>query len=275
MSLFCEDNSIFLVAAHRGARGVQPENTMTAFQWAMELNVDMIETDIRQTKDHCLVLMHDAKVDRTTDGSGNVRDFTYAEFRRLNAAAHDEGFAPECPPVLEELLEMVASHPTMLLNLELKDYPHIEGEAWAFETADKTIELVEKYGLGKRVILNSFSGKLLKYICGKYAHRYPLHGFYPYYHMGAEAAEAEGYLDVACLFHTQKNPDGTVSSLPGQVCPREWFAYLESRGIEPWVGAGVKTYEDLALAYERGARLVTADNPAQTLEYIRRMGHHA
>ena len=275
MSIFCEDNSIFLVAAHRGARRVQPENTVTAFRWAIGLNVDMIETDIRQTKDHCLVLMHDARVDRTTDGSGFVRDFNFCEFRGLNAAAHDEGFAPERPAALEELLEMTAAHPTMLLNLELKDYPHIEGDEWAFETAEKTIELVEKYGLGKRIILNSFSGKLLKYINGRYGRRYPLHGFYPYYHMGAEAAEAEEYLDVACLFHTQQNADGSSSALPGQVCPREWFSYLEDRGIEPWVGAGVKTYEELALAYERGARLVTTDNAAQTLEFIRRMGHHA
>ena len=275
MGLWNNDANIMLVAGHRGARVGWPENTLPAFRHAIDIGCDMIETDIRQTKDHQLVLMHDARVDRTTDGTGFVCDYALADFRRLNAAAHVDGFSFECPPTLDELLELTAETPSLLLNLELKDYPDVEGEDWAYETADKTIEAVEKHGLGGRIVLNSFSGKLLKHIHDRYGRRYPLHGFYPYYHMGAEPGEAEGYLDVACLFHTQKNPDGTVSSLPGQVCPREWFAYLENRGIEPWVGAGVKTYEDLSLAYERGARLVTADNPAQTLEYIRRMGHHA
>ena len=105
MPLWNDDKNIMLVAGHRGARRIRPENTMTAFNYAIDLGVDMVETDIRQTKDGQLVLMHDARVDRTTDGSGLVRDHTFAEFRRLNAAAHDDGFAPEKPPLLEELLE--------------------------------------------------------------------------------------------------------------------------------------------------------------------------
>ncbi len=91
MPLWNDDLNVMLVAGHRGARKVRPENTVSAFRYAMDVGVDMVETDIRQTKDGCLVLMHDERVDRTTDGSGRVREFTYAEFRRLNAAAHDAG----------------------------------------------------------------------------------------------------------------------------------------------------------------------------------------
>lgn len=273
MSLWNDDSNVMLVAGHRGACHIQPENTMTAFRYAMDAGVDMIETDIRQTKDGQLVLMHDAKVDRTTDGSGFVRDFTFAEFRRLNAAAHVDGFVAECPPTLEELFELVAPHPTMLINLELKEYPHVEGEEMAYETADKTIAMVEKYGLGKRIILNSFSGKLLHHISEQYGRRYPLHGFYPYFYLGPDHGNPDEYLDVACLFHAELR-DGKIQSLEGQVCPQSWFDYLIERHIEPWIGAGVTTYDDLALAFERGARLITTNNPVETLEFLRRMGHH-
>ena len=273
MPLWNDDKNIMLVAGHRGARRIRPENTMTAFNYAIDLGVDMVETDIRQTKDGQLVLMHDARVDRTTDGSGLVRDHTFAEFRRLNAASHDDGFAPEKPPLLEELLERVAAHPTMLVNLELKEYPHVEGEAFAFDTADRTLEMVEKYGLGGRIIVNSFSGRLLRYVREKYGDRYPLHGFIPYFYLGPDAGDPDKYLDVACLFHAEL-VDGQARALPGEVCPESWFNETIARGIEPWVGAGVRTKEDLALSFERGARLVTADDPEAALRWLREMGHH-
>ena len=262
-----------LVAGHRGARRIRPENTMTAFRYAMEVGVDMIETDIRQTKDGYLVLMHDAKVDRTTDGTGLVRDFTLKEFRALNAAAHDEGFAKEAPPMLEELLELVAGHPTMTINLELKEYPHVEGAEFAHDTAEKTLAMAEKYGLGKRIWVNSWSGEMLRWVCDTYEHRYPLHGYYPYFYLGDNAGDPTQYLDVACLFHAEK-VDGKIRSLPGQVCPQSWFDDLASHGIEPWVGAGVKTFEDLEACAQRGAKLITTDDPAQTLADLRRMGRH-
>ncbi|MBR3505379.1 MAG: hypothetical protein IKO07_14210 [Clostridia bacterium] len=273
MAFWNDDPNVMLVAGHRGACHIRPENTMNAFQFALDVGVDMIETDVRQTKDGQLVLMHDAKVDRTTDGSGLVRDHTFAEFRRLNAAAHLEGFAPEPPATLEELLEMTAALPTMLLNLELKEYPHVEGEEAAYDTADRTVEMVEKYGLGDRIILNSFSGKLLHYLAVKYDHRYPLHGFFPYFYLGPDHGDPDSYLDVACMFHAELK-DGKIRGLEGQVCPQAWFDDVISRGIEPWAGAGVSSYDDLALAFERGARLVTANNPEETLEFLRRMGHH-
>ena len=274
MPLWNDDKNIMLVAGHRGARRIRPENTLTTFRYAIDLGVDMVETDVRQTKDGHLVLMHDARVDRTTDGSGYVRDFTLADFRRLNAAAHDASFAPERPPLLEELLELLAAHPTMLLNLELKEYPHVEGETRAFDTADRSLELVERYGLGGRVILNSFSGQLLRRMQSAYGRRYPLHGYIPYFYLGPEPGDPDQYLDVACLFHAEL-VDGKERALPGEVCPQSWFDEAIAKGIEPWVGAGVRTKEDLALSFERGARLVTTDDPESTLRYLREMGHHA
>ena len=71
--------------AHRGASGNNPENTLRAFQKALEIGVDEIELDLRSTRDGHLVVMHDATVDRTTDGTGAIGELTLAEIRALDA----------------------------------------------------------------------------------------------------------------------------------------------------------------------------------------------
>ena len=73
------------VWAHRGASAYAPENTMEAFKLAVEMNTDGIETDVHMTKDGVLVLMHDEKVDRTTNGTGYIKDYTYEELYQINA----------------------------------------------------------------------------------------------------------------------------------------------------------------------------------------------
>ena len=71
-------------AAHRGNVDGFPENTMPAFESAYEIGVDMIELDLRMTKDGEIVVIHDATVDRTSDGHGNVSDMTLAELKKLD-----------------------------------------------------------------------------------------------------------------------------------------------------------------------------------------------
>lgn len=74
-----------LVMAHRGGAGLWPENTLLAFERARDLGVDVIEIDVHSTSDGVLVVMHDATVDRTTDGTGRVHDLTLAEIKKLDA----------------------------------------------------------------------------------------------------------------------------------------------------------------------------------------------
>ena len=92
--------SKMLVATHRGERFTAPENTISSFERSIAMGVDMIETDVRMTKDHELVIMHDPTVDRTTDGTGMVRDLTLAQFKALDAAADFEDYPREAPPTL-------------------------------------------------------------------------------------------------------------------------------------------------------------------------------
>ena len=100
------ENNIY-VAAHRGWCERYPENTMIAFQKALELGVDQIETDIRVTLDGELVCIHDDTVDRTTDGTGKVREKTLSEIRELDAGIRKgEEFKGERIPTFKELLKV-------------------------------------------------------------------------------------------------------------------------------------------------------------------------
>ncbi len=106
--------------AHRGASGDYPENTLLAFRKALEIGVDEIELDLRMTRDGHLVVMHDATVDRTTDGSGSVDGLTLSEIKRLDAGgAYGEGFRGERVPTWEETLVLLKGK--VRLNVHLKE----------------------------------------------------------------------------------------------------------------------------------------------------------
>ena len=79
------------ITGHRGARGIAPENTLAGFQVALNLGVDMIELDVHLSRDGELAVMHDPRVERTTDGDGAIGSYTLAELKRLNAAAKFSG----------------------------------------------------------------------------------------------------------------------------------------------------------------------------------------
>ena len=132
------------IIGHRGARGLEPENTMRSFRKALELGVDYIECDVHMTKDGHIVLMHDHTVDRTTNASGPVNSFTFDEIRKLDAG---EG---EIIPTLQQLLDLARGKAE--LHIELKD-----------ETAtEPTVRLVEKNGMEAEVFLTSGNTGTLK-----------------------------------------------------------------------------------------------------------------
>lgn len=110
-----------LSIAHRGASGMAPENTLAAIQQALDLGVDLIEIDLHATRDGRLVVLHDATLDRTTDGSGAVRDLTLAEARRLSAGRwFDPSFAGERIPTLEEVLDLTRRRVPLLVEIKAR-----------------------------------------------------------------------------------------------------------------------------------------------------------
>ena len=112
--------------AHRGASGNYPENTLIAFQKALEIGVDEVELDLYMTKDDHLIVMHDPTVDRTTDGTGAIADLTLAEIKALDAGvAFGEQFRGERVPTWEEALELVQGK--VGLNVHLKEGGNPDG----------------------------------------------------------------------------------------------------------------------------------------------------
>lgn len=107
------------IAAHRGASGTHPENTLVAFEEAIRLGAHQIEFDVQMTKDGHIVLMHDATVNRTTNGTGAVSDLTLAEIRALDAGSwKGPQFAGEQVPTLDEALAMMPHN--IWLNVHVK-----------------------------------------------------------------------------------------------------------------------------------------------------------
>src|SRR5438045_6248035 len=119
-----------LVIAHRGAWGNSPENTMAAFKEAVALGATFIETDLQLSRDARFVAIHDATVNRTTNGQGAVHDMTLADLRRLDAGSwFGSEFAGERIPTLVEILEFSKKN-GVVFYLEIKP-----GSAWGGEHA--------------------------------------------------------------------------------------------------------------------------------------------
>ena len=133
-----------LKIGHRGARAYEPENTLRSFKRALEFGVDAVELDVRRTKDGSLVVIHDAKVDRTTNGEGLVNEFTLEEIKQFFT---EKG---EKIPTLEEVLDFLDKKVKVLIELK--------------ETGieKKVLSLIHQKELEKNVIIVSFLEEALR-----------------------------------------------------------------------------------------------------------------
>ena len=137
--------------AHRGFSGKYPENTLLAFQKGIEAGADGFEFDTHLTKDGEIVIIHDERLDRTTNAQGFVKDYTLEELRKVDASKP----FPECGfcgiPTLREYFELIRGR-DLLTNIELKN-----GIFWYEGMEEKVIAMIREYGLEERVILSSFN----------------------------------------------------------------------------------------------------------------------
>jgi glycerophosphoryl diester phosphodiesterase len=132
------------IYAHRGASAHAPENTIKAFQLALDHGADGVELDVTLSKDGEIVVIHDDNVDRTTDGSGAVTSMTLAELQALDAG---EG---EKIPTLNEVFERFGKK--LLINIELKNM-----RGFSSLLPDKVAALIQAYGLVDFVLISSFN----------------------------------------------------------------------------------------------------------------------
>lgn len=252
------------VAAHRGNAKYFPENTVAAFRSALSLSPDMLETDLHMTSDGEIVIMHDHLVDRTTNGSGLVREKTYEQIRKLDAGSwKGEQFIGEKVPSFAELLELTANVPNLLFNIELKDYPADSGD-FAYRSADKAIAMMKAAGIFERSVVNTWSGELNEYLVRTYD-GIRIHAYYPQERMGPRQTRyVFDYAFCVCLFGTHEAP----------VVDKKVFDLCKAYGAEPWVYFKEDTPELYDAALANGARLFTSNDPAWAMEYLRTKGLH-
>lgn len=263
MNYWTQSADNIYVAAHRGWRTKYPENTMPAFRAAMELGVDQVETDIRITKDGELVLIHDAKVDRTTNGEGLVIDYTYEELQKLDAGSwKGEEFTGYRIPTLREFMDLAKEYPMMTVDLELKEYPTPGHEEIAYSVCDRVLAMVEEYGFADRCVINTFSGKLHEYIREKYGNRYRQHVYFPIERLGEITMDPYSYGYCCCMFGKPV------------MATAEEYAAMKARGVQPWAGASVKDAATVDEAIACKAELITCDNPDVVLNLLRERGKH-
>lgn len=230
--------------AHRGASMYYPENTMLAFEKALELGATGIETDVQMTEDGVLILIHDELVNRTTNGRDFIKNYTYKEIRELDAGSwFRKDFKSLKIPSLDELMDLLMDK-NIKLNIELKSnvilYEGIE---------EKVIERIYKYNMQNKVIISSFNHYALKkckeispeikigllYVAGlyepeKYAKRLGAEALHPYFYavnnaeiiknikksglmLNPYTVDAESYMK----FFLHEGVDGIITNYPDKL----------------------------------------------------------
>ena len=259
------DGSRILLGAHRGDRKNFPENTMEAFRGAVAVGCDAIETDVRMTKDGHLVLIHDRDVKRTTNGEGFVDEMTLDEIRALDAGFwKGEKFVGAMIPTVEEFLEYV-SKTDLVINWELKEYPKDLGLVRAFACVDKLVELIDRYGMAERSIMNSFSDLLLDYVSDKWKGKFVIHGYIHYKSPKDHSVRPlESFFDWAAIWRKDENHPAGFD---------EDYAYAKERDILTCILVA-DTEDQYKQALSKGCRMFTSDDPTEAIRILKQLGVH-
>jgi len=248
------------VTGHRGCKAYMPENTLISFSESFRLGIDVLEFDVQMTRDGVLVIMHDAMVDRTTDGTGAVAFKTLAEIKALDAGVKF-GYPGVRVPTMDETLQLIVDEasPNLHLNVEIKDQTPI--------VVDKTMEALRRYGLVERSVIASFDAQTLLYV----------QDFYP-------EIKTQGQPPVYMTRYDERVLDrmyGMGVPVNGKLLPtdEDIFAlvkFANDRGIEAW-GYHADSREAAIRCMQFGFTNITANNPHDLIAYLdeigRRVGH--
>ena len=126
-----------LIIAHRGASGYEPENTLRSVKKALELGADMVEVDVHVSRDGCMVVIHDARLERTTNGKGYVKDMTLKELKKLDAGLGER------IPTLEEVIQLVRGKAQLVVEMKVPG-------------TEERVQEIEENGLENEALITSF-----------------------------------------------------------------------------------------------------------------------
>ena len=256
------DDHTPLVFAHQGGENIRPSNTMEAFRHAVELGADVLDTDMHLTKDGVLILMHDQTVDRTTDGTGAIRDLTLAEIKRLDAGYdfstddgqtfpyRDQGLTV---PTLEELFQ---TYPDKRFGIEIKQTEPVE-------TAKRFCALIRQYQMQDSVLVSSFRQQNMDEFrkqCPEVA-------------TSATEEEVRPFFFASLLGMTRAfTPNFNSLQVPEeaagfQILTPQFVAAARERGlpVQPWT---INEEADLKRILALGVDGINTDNPDRLLELL-------
>ena len=241
-----------IVEGHRGYAAKYPENTLISYEAAIDLGVDCFEFDIWLSKDKVPVLMHDCNASRTCGVNKNLRDMTLDEIKTLEPA-YTAKFGDEfvgrgiTVPTLRELCELVQrKRPGMSLGVEIKEYTE--------ETVDISVAILKEYGLFDNAYFYAFDGPTIKYLKTKYNGRTM---GYPDFQMG-RFDHSEGYEYYEEI------------GLGMNIVRSEVFPIFASKGL-PMHLYCADTEADVRLCIEKGADLITANDPVPLMKVLGRL----
>jgi len=236
-----------LVEGHRGACALYPENTLLSFEKAIEMGVDAVEFDVWLSKDKVPVLMHDGNPWRTCGVDSHLRDMTLAQIKKLDPCSFrkfGETFRGQVQvPTLYELLDLVkAKKPALKLGVEIKEYTE--------ETVDITVKALKEYGVFENCWFYAFNGRIIRYLKETYNARTM---GYPDLQM-QEFDGYDAYEEMGISMSIARSEAGDLYMSKG--FPIHMFC--------------ADTEEDVNFCIEKGASLITANDPRPLLKVLGR-----
>jgi glycerophosphoryl diester phosphodiesterase len=151
----------FTIIAHRGASAYYPENTLPSFEGAIAMGADMVELDVQLTSDREVVVFHDEKLSRFTNGRGRIADYTLARLKKLDAGSwYDEIFKNTRIPTLAETLNVCKNK--IAVNIEIKTEAVSKMLFGVIE--EKCLKIVEQSGMNGHVVFSSFDSRAIMHL---------------------------------------------------------------------------------------------------------------
>ncbi|QXP69868.1 glycerophosphodiester phosphodiesterase family protein [Polaribacter sp. R2A056_3_33] len=243
-----------LVAAHRGAHMGNFENSIESSLKSIELGVDIIEVDVKTTKDGQLILMHDSSIDRTTTGTGEVEDLTLAEIKAFKLKAPYGRISKESVPTFEEFLKVVKGK--IMVDVDMKT-DNVEGlvkavnefgnknEVFYFDNDYNQLERIKILDKSAQLMPRAYSLKMADSAVVKFNPK---------------------VIHIDTGFNTKE-----VGDLLKENNARIWINTLGEKDAEIRYGSGEKIIEELI---KNGANIIQTDEPEMLLELLRSKGLH-
>lgn len=237
-----------IAEGHRGYRAKYPENTLCSYKAAMDLGVDAIEFDVWLTKDGVPVISHDGNLLRLSGVNAVINDTTLDEIKKIDVGSYmGEQFRGTQVPTLREALELMhAERPDDLrLGVEIKDFRE--------ETVDKTVALLKEFGYFDTCWFYAFNARIIKYI--KTAYNGRTMG-YPDFQMREFEEDSYSYYDELGL---------SMALVRSELLP-----FYAAKGYQMHFYCA-DTEEDVKLCIEKGASLITTNDPVPLMKVLGRI----